>query len=503
MYEIMSADEAIRLIRDGDCICVNSFVGIENPVALHEALFDRYQRMQSPRHLTIVSSAGFGVWDENRNAEGYIREGAVDRLICGHFGAMMSTKKLVLEDRFEAYNLPLGCISHAIRAQAGGLPGALSKVGLDIFVDPRMEGPGINRISIDDSLVKHVEVDGEEFLYYKLPKLTVALIKGTAADRKGNISFDDMFMSGDALSICQAVKANHGKVIVQVDRLVNTPSRPRNAIIPGCLVDAIVVAEPEERNEAYTALTGSFEIPYEEWNMWNEKIDTVSSKASKNNTVGNIIGRRAAMELRLDDIVNIGIGIPEMVSRHARKNGMLDMVTLTVESGGIGGFPVSGEAFGAMIGAASVYDMANQFDLYDNGGLDVCFMGALEVDGQGNVNAHRGPGAFAGIGGFANITAKTPTVVFCLTFNTKGLEVSQKKGVITIEKEGTIPKFVEEVKSISFSAKRAIANGQKVLYVTERCVFRLTPKGLKLIEVYPGVDAEKDILSHLPFEVEL
>ena len=503
MYEIMSADEAIRLIRDGDCICVNSFVGIENPVALHEALFDRYQRMQSPRHLTIVSSAGFGAWDENRNAEGYIREGAVDRLICGHFGAMMSTKKLVLEDRFEAYNLPLGCISHAIRAQAGGLPGALSKVGLDIFVDPRMEGPGINRISIDDSLVKHVEVDGEEFLYYKLPKLTVALIKGTAADRKGNISFDDMFMSGDALSICQAVKANHGKVIVQVDRLVNTPSRPRNAIIPGCLVDAIVVTEPEERNEAYTALTGSFEIPYEEWNMWNEKIDTVSSKASKNNTVGNIIGRRAAMELRLDDIVNIGIGIPEMVSRHARKNGMLDMVTLTVESGGIGGFPVSGEAFGAMIGAASVYDMANQFDLYDNGGLDVCFMGALEVDGQGNVNAHRGPGAFAGIGGFANITAKTPTVVFCLTFNTKGLEVSQKKGVVTIEKEGTIPKFVEEVKSISFSAKRAIANGQKVLYVTERCVFRLTPKGLKLIEVYPGVDAEKDILSHLPFEVEL
>ena len=503
MYEIMSADEAIRLIRDGDCICVNSFVGIENPVALHEALYDRYQRMQSPRHLTIVSSAGFGVWDENRNAEGYIREGAVDRLICGHFGAMMSTKKLVLEDRFEAYNLPLGCISHAIRAQAGGLPGALSKVGLDIFVDPRMEGPGINRISIDDSLVKHVEVDGEEFLYYKLPKLTVALIKGTAADRKGNISFDDMFMSGDALSICQAVKANHGKVIVQVDRLVNTPARPRNAIIPGCLVDAIVVAEPEERNEAYTALTGSFEIPYEDWNMWNEKIDTVSSKTSKNNTVGNIIGRRAAMELRLDDIVNIGIGIPEMVSRHARKNGMLDMVTLTVESGGIGGFPVSGEAFGAMIGAASVYDMANQFDLYDNGGLDVCFMGALEVDGQGNVNAHRGPGAFAGIGGFANITAKTPTVVFCLTFNTKGLEVSQKKGVVTIEKEGTIPKFVEEVKSISFSAKRAIANGQKVLYVTERCVFRLTQKGLKLIEVYPGVDAEKDILSHLPFEVEL
>ena len=412
---------------------------------------------------------------------------------------MLSTKKLVLEDRFEAYNLPLGCISHAIRAQAGGLPGALSKVGLDIFVDPRKEGPGINRISIDDSLVKHVEVDGEEFLYYKLPKINIVLIKGTAADRKGNITFDDMFMSGDALSICQAVKANRGKVIVQVDRLVDTPSRPRNAIIPGCLVDAIVVVEPEIRNEAYTALTGSFEIPYE----GSERLDSVSVKQSKNNTVANIIGKRASKELRVDDIVNIGIGIPEMVSRFARKSGMLDMVTLTVESGGIGGFPVSGEAFGAMIGAASVYDMANQFDLYDNGGLDVCFMGALEVDKEGNVNAHRGPGAFAGIGGFANITSKTPTVVYCFSFTAKGLEVSQTKGIVTVEKEGTIPKFVDQVKSTSFSARRAIANGQKVLYVTERSVFRLTPKGLKLIEVYPGIDVQKDILELLPFEVEV
>ena len=502
MYEIMTSDEAIRLIRDGDCICVNSFVGIENPVELHEALYRRYQKMQSPTHLTIVSSAGFGVWDTEHNAEGYIRDGAVDRLICGHFGAMMSTKKLVVEDRFEAYNLPLGCISHAIRAQAGGLSGALSKVGLDIFVDPRLEGPGINRVSIDDSLVKHVDVDGEEFLYFKLPKIAIAMIKGTAADHKGNITFDDMFMSGDALSICQAVKANRGKVIVQVDRLVDTPSRPRNAIIPGCLVDAIVVAEPQERNEAYTALTGSLEIPYEEWHIWSEKIDQASEKMLKDNTIGKIIGRRAAKELRVDDIVNIGIGIPEMVSRYARKSGMLDMVTLTVESGGIGGFPVSGEAFGAMIGAASVYDMANQFDLYDNGGLDICFMGALEVDQYGNINAHRGPGAFAGIGGFANITAKTPTVVFCMSFNAKGLTVSQKSGEITIEKEGSVPKFVEHVNSISFSSKRAIENGQKVLYVTERCVFRLTPKGLKLIEVYPGIDAKRDILDQLPFEVE-
>ena len=502
MFQIMSADDAIGLIRDGDCICVNSFVGIENPVELHEALYRKYQKTRSPRHLTVVSSAGFGVWDEDRNAEGYIRDGAVDRLICGHFGAMPSTKRIIMEDRFEAYNLPLGYISHAIRAQAGGLPGALSKVGLDIFVDPRLEGPGINAISVDNSFVKLVEVDGEEFLYYKLPKLTVALIKGTAADRKGNISFDDMYMSGDALSICQAVKANGGIVIVQVDRLVDMPSRPRNAIIPGCLVDAIVVVEPGWREEAFEALTGDFEIPFEEWHDWTEKIDALTATDRKDTLASRIIGRRAAKELRIDDIVNIGIGIPETISRYAKKNGLLDHITLTVESGGVGGFPASGAVFGAMIGAASVYDMSNQFDLYDNGGLDICFMGALEVDRHGNVNAHRGPGAYAGIGGFANITAKTPTVVFCFTFNTKGLVVSRKGGVITIEENGTIPKFVEKVRSVSFSAKRALQNRQRVLYITERCVMSLSKNGLKLLEVYPGIDVEKDICALLPFPIE-
>ncbi len=503
MFQMMTADEAIRMIPDGACICVNSFVGIENPVELHEALGRRFEATGSPAHLPMVSSAGFGVWDENRSAEGYIRAGAVDKLICGHFGAMPSTKRIILEDRFEAYNLPLGCISHAIRAQAGGLPGALSKVGLDIFVDPRREGPGINRISKDTSLVKLVEVDGEEFLYYKLPKITAALIKGTAADPKGNISFDDMYMSGDALSICQATKANGGRVIVQVDRLVDVPSRPRNAIIPGCLVDAIVVVEPGWRDEAYTGLTGSFEIPYSEWSEWTDRIEALTATRRQDSTASRIIGRRAAKELRREDIVNVGIGIPEAVSHYARKNGMLDHITLTVESGGVGGFPASGPVFGAMIGAASVYDMANQFDLYDNGGLDICFMGALEVDRHGNVNAHRGPGAFAGIGGFANITAKTPTVVFCMTFNTKGLNVSRKGGVVTVHENGSIPKFVEEVRTVSFSARQALANNQRVLYVTERCVLTLTPNGLKLLEVYPGVDVVRDILALLPFPVEI
>lgn len=504
MYRIMSVDEAADLIKDGDVICVNSFLGIENPVELHEAIYKRYKATGKPRHLTMISSAGFGVWDAERCAEGYIREGAVDKLICGHFGAMYGTKMLVLENRFEAYNLPLGCISHAIRAQAGGVPGALSKVGLDIFVDPRISGPGINDISKDESLVKHVEVDGEEFLYYQLPKINVAIIKGTAADNRGNISFDDMYISGDALSIVQATKANGGKVIVQVDRIVSTHARPRNTIIPGCFVDAIVMVKPQPRHAAYESLTGSFDIPYDQWQDWNEMLENrTSTKAATTNAAADIIGKRAARELNPEDIVNIGVGIPEHVSKHARISGMLDKVTLTVESGGIGGFPASGKVFGAVIGAEAMTDMANQFDLYDNGGLDICFMGGIEVDKYGNVNAHRGPGAFAGVGGFANITAKTHTVVFCLTFNTKGLVVEEEEDKIIIKQEGRVDKFVEEVTSISFSAKRARVNGQKVLYVTERCVFELVESGLKLIEVYPGIDIKRDILDRIPFAVEV
>lgn len=504
MYELMTADQAATLIKDGDVVCVNSFCGIECPTELHEAIYKRYKETQSPKHLTLISSAGSGVWSDERAAEGYIRDGAVDRLICGHFGAMLSTKKLILEDRFEAYNIPIGCISHALRAQAAGIPGALSKVGLDIFVDPRYEGPGINNISTHyDDLMKLVEVDGEEFIYYKLPKIDVALIKGTAADYRGNVSFDDQYMSGDALSIVQAVKANHGKVIVQVDRLVNTPARPRNTIVPGCMIDALVLIEPEKRHAAYESLTGSFEIPYSQWGDWYDMLEIVSNSKKKTSTAAQIIGRRAAKELKEDDLVNIGIGIPEMVGKFANKSGMLDKITLTVESGGTGGFPASGAVFGAMIGATSVVDMANMFDLYDNGGLDICFMGGLEVDKKGNVNAHRSPQAYAGIGGFANITSKTPVIVFCLTFNTKGLDVERNKGEIKINQNGSIGKFVDKVRSISFSAKRAIANGQKVLYVTERCVFSLTPNGLKLIEVYPGIDIQKDVLDLLPFEVEV
>ena len=167
----------------------------------------------------------------------------------------------------------------------------------------------------------------------------------------------------------------------------------------------------------------------------------------------------------------------------------------------MGGLPAGGRQFGAMIGAGSISDMSMQFDFYDGGGLDRCFMGALEMDQYGNVNAHRGADQCAGVGGFANITSATPNVIFCFTFSAKGLSLSKEDGLLKIEKEGAIPKIVENVRSITFSGKKAVEKGQNVLYITERCVFALRPEGLALIEVYPGIDKQKDILEKLPFPV--
>ena len=506
MFEIISVREAVEMIRDGDVVLVNAFLGLSNAEAIHDAITESYRRTGSPKELTLISAPGFGKWDADRCAEPYIREGAVRRLILGHYGSMVSTTSLIKENRFEMYNLPLGAISHAIRAQAAGQPGCARKVGLGIFVDPRVEGPGLNAISTDASLVQPVTIAGEEYLYYSLPKANVAIIKGTSADQNGNISFEDEFVTVDALISAQAVHANGGKVIVQVDRIRHDFVRPRDVIVPGALVDAIVVVPAVKPSAEDTSrlLSGDIHVPSSHLRYWMDVLNEENSRSGKGaNPAADIICRRAAQELRPGDIVNLGIGIPETVGKYALKSGVLDTLTLTVESGGQGGLPASGQYFGATLGADMVCDLSTQFDFYDGGGLDICFMGALEVDRFGNVNVHRGKTMSAGVGGFANITAATKTVVFCLTFSAKGLQVEETDGEIHIRREGDIPKLCRDVTSISFSAAQAVAAGQRVLYVTERCVFELTGDGLCLKEVYPGIDRQKDILDQLPFSVLL
>ena len=503
MFAIMEAAEAAELIKDGDVIGLNSFAATANPEKIHEAIEKRFRETGHPRNLTLISSAGFGVLDADRGAEPYIREGAVSRIIASHFGTTVGIKKEVLTDHFEAYNIPLGAMSHTIRAMAGGHDGYFTKVGLGIFVDPRVEGPALNGISRDDSLVKVIEIDGEEYLHYHLPPVDIALIKATSVDANGNISFENEYSTIDALSLAQLTRRNSGKVIVQVDRVRSDFCRPRDVIIPAALVDVVVVSEPETGNEAYGTLSGDIHVSSTHMQYWYGRLEKENAKYGRVRTdpSSEIIGRRAAEELKRGDIVNIGIGIPEKVAKYAAKSGILQDISLSVESGGTGGLPAGGPEFGAMIGAGSISDMSMQFDFYDGGGLDCCFMGALEMDRFGNVNAHRGVDQCSGIGGFGNIPAATQNVIFCLTFDTKGLNVTEEDGRVRILSEGTIPKIVDKVRSISFSGQRAVENGQRVLYVTERCVFTLRPRGLALTEVYPGIDKQRDILDRLPFPV--
>jgi propionate CoA-transferase len=505
MFKIITAREAVELIKDGDCIAINSFLALSNPEELHNALYERFTETGSPNSLRLFCAAGFGAWDENRFADRYIKAGAVNEIIAGHYKSMPCAVLMALANKIQAYCLPLGVLSQTIRAAASGKDWLLHEVGLGIFADPRVDSCALNSISKKE-LVKVIEVEGKEYLLYHTPKIDVAFIKGTTVDPNGNISFEKEYLTVDALAMAQATKRNGGKVIVQVERVSHEFSRPRNVIVPGILVDAVVIHEefcesgnPGEGSVGYNpALSGDIHVPATHMDYFVKKLST---SKKRNDHSADVIGERAARELQPGDIVNIGIGIPENVGKYASKMNVLKDVHITVEAGGVGGLPAPGVAFGATIGADMISDMATQFDFYDGGGLDICFLGGLEVDKHGNVNAHKIQGGYSGIGGFANITFATKTIVFCISFNTKGLAAIKDANRIVIKQEGTIAKFKNEISAISFSGKNALKRGQRVLYITERCVFELTESGLKLKEVYEGIDEATQIRAMLDFEV--
>ena len=499
MFKIMSADDAVAMIKDGDTIGVNAFLSLNNPEALHNALAKRHSLHNSPRNLTLFCSAGCGGWDENRFADPYINSGAVSRIVVGHYASMPAAMKNALANKLEAYNFPLGVLSHTVRAAAAGHKFLLSKVGLNIFADPRVGKTGLNERSTE-KMVSVVTLNDEEYLLYPTPKFDIAFIRGTTVDPNGNISFEKEYLTVDALPLAQATKANGGKVIVQVDQVSHTFQRPHSVIIPGILVDAVVVADsPESGLPYFPSMSGDIHVPSTHMDYFMSQLPASRKKSGPGDDASEIIGERAAHELKAGQVVNIGIGIPEMAGRYASKLGILKDIVTTVEAGGIGGLPAPGVSFGATIGADMICDMATQFDFYDGGGLDICFMGGLEADMHGNVNSHQPASGFVGIGGFANITGATKTVVFCMTFTAKGLQARRNGNGVEIVREGSIPKFKKEIAAISFSARNALERGQRVLYITERCVFELTPNGLKLREVYEGIDPDADIRNQLDF----
>lgn len=492
--KLISTEEAAELVPAGGTLGASGFVGAGFAEALAAALETRYLTTGEPRGLTLVFCAGIGDGKE-RGLNRLAHPGIVSRIIGGHVGLTPALGRKILADEIAFYNFPQGVISHMLRDMAAGLPGTIHHVGLGTYVDPRLQGGKANELC-DEDLVELFEHKGEELLFFKAPpKIDVAFIRGTTADENGNLTMEEEALFLEHLQMAMATHNTGGKVIAQVKRIAQAESLdPRDVRVPGFLIDHIVVAPREQHQQTYAeewnpAYLGQIKVPL-------STIEPLEMSERK------VIARRALLEIRPGSVTNLGIGMPEGVSKTANEEGVLENLILSVEAGPTGGIPASGLSFGAASNPWCITDQPSQFDFYDGGGLDVSCLGAAEIDARGNVNVSRYGPKLPGCGGFIDISQNAKRLIFMGTM-TAGSWLQVEDGRIHILKEGKFRKFVHEVEQRTFSAETALKRQQPVLYITERCVLQLTPEGLELIEIAPGLDLEADVLSQIEFEPKI
>lgn len=486
----ITAQQAADLIQDGDNVILGGFIGAVVPESIEKAIEDKFLATGHPRHLGLIFAAGQGDAKEKANNR-LAHEGLVSRAIGGHWGLIPRLQKLANEGKITGYNLPQGVICHLFRDSAAGKMGTFTHVGLGTFVDPRVEGGKINAKTTQD-IVTYTEVNGVENLFYKKIDANIAILRGTTADTRGNITMEDECLILENLAAAQLVHNQGGKVIVQVKRIVPDGSLdPQQVKIPGIFVDAIVVAEGELHMQTFAEAMNE--------NYVGRGARAGDQRKPRPLDVKKIIARRAAMELKKNAIVNYGIGAPEVIAQITDEEHVTQELIATVEPGAIGGSPAGGLSFGASAFPEAIITQDQMFDFYDGGGLDQAFLGLAETDAKGDLNVSKFGVKIAGCGGFINITQNAKQVFFCGSFTAGESDIVVEDGQLNIRRDGHILKFIKQVQQITFSSDTARKNNKTVYYITERAVFKLTAGTIELVEIAPGIDLHRDILNKMEF----